>query len=160
MPRMPSRWLVAIFGFGVSTLVAGPASAGPTTQFTVTGDVAAPTTYALPSLQALPPTTEMVTFQTMSGPQTGTFTGPTLWSLLNTVGLQTPAVKNGILRQYVIAGGSDGYTAIFSLAPHRSPRPAGYETGGSWVSCCRAVDTEVGVILVRASPSVSRTRNP
>jgi DMSO/TMAO reductase YedYZ molybdopterin-dependent catalytic subunit len=51
----------------------------------------------------------------MTGPQTGTFTGPTLWTLLNTVGLQTPAVKNGILRQYVVAQGSDGYTSLFSL---------------------------------------------
>jgi DMSO/TMAO reductase YedYZ molybdopterin-dependent catalytic subunit len=115
MLRMPSQWLVAIFGFGVSALVAGQTSAGPTTQFTVTGDVVAPPTYTLSTLEALPPTTETVTFQTMSGPQTGTFTGPTLWTLLNTVGLQTPAVKNGILRQYVVAQGSDGYTSLFSL---------------------------------------------
>src|SRR5712672_3555931 len=92
MLRMPSQWLVAICGFGVSALVAGQASAGPTTQFTVTGDVVAPATYTLATLEALPPTTETVTFQTMSGPQTGSFTGPTLWTLLNTVGLQTPAV--------------------------------------------------------------------
>jgi DMSO/TMAO reductase YedYZ molybdopterin-dependent catalytic subunit len=115
MLRMPSQWLVAICGFGVSALVGGQASAGPTTQFTVTGDVVAPATYTLATLEALPPTTETVTFQTMSGPQTGSFTGPTLWTLLNTVGLQTPAVKNVILRQYVIAEGSDGYTSLFSL---------------------------------------------
>src|SRR5262249_5754251 len=60
-------------------------------------------------------TTETVTFKTGAGPHTGTFTGPTLWSLLNTVGLQTPAVKNGALRQFVVAEGSDGYTAVFSL---------------------------------------------
>ena len=41
--------------------------------------------------------------------------GPTLWTLLNTVGLQTSALKNGILWQYVIATGSDGYTGVFSL---------------------------------------------
>src|SRR5208283_3470493 len=92
-----------------------PASAVPTTQFTVTGDVVAPTTYTPSSLQTLPATTETVTFQNGAGPQTASFTGPTLWSLLNTVGLQTPAVKNGILRQYVVAEGSDGYTALFSL---------------------------------------------
>jgi DMSO/TMAO reductase YedYZ molybdopterin-dependent catalytic subunit len=115
MPRMPSRWLIAILCFGILALATRQASAVPTTEFTVTGDVVAPATYTLPTLVALPPTTETVTFQTMSGPQTGTFTGPTLWTLLNTVGLQTPAVKNGILRQYVVAKGSDGYTAIFSL---------------------------------------------
>ena len=114
MPRKFSHWLIAIFGLGAA-LAVGRASAAPTTEFTVTGDVVSPATYTLSDLQALPPTTETVTFQTMTGPQTGTFTGPTLWTLLNTVGLQTPAVKNGILRQYVVAEGSDGYTALFSL---------------------------------------------
>jgi DMSO/TMAO reductase YedYZ molybdopterin-dependent catalytic subunit len=115
MPRMTSRWLIAFLALVIPALPAGHASAGPTTQFSVTGDVVSPATYTLSDLQALPPTTETVTFQTMTGPQTGTFTGPTLWTLLNTVGLQTPAVKNGILRQYVVAQGSDGYTSIFSL---------------------------------------------
>jgi DMSO/TMAO reductase YedYZ molybdopterin-dependent catalytic subunit len=115
MPRMTSRWLIAFLALVIPALPAGHASAGPTTQFSVTGDVVSPATYTLSDLQALPPTTETVTFQTMTGPQTGTFTGPTLWTFLNTVGLQTPAVKNGILRQYVVAQGSDGYTSIFSL---------------------------------------------
>src|SRR5215469_10841647 len=107
--------LSGVLALGVLTLVAGRALAGPTTEFTVSGDVVSPATYDLASLGLLPPTTETVTFQTMSGPQTGTFTGPTLWSLLNTVGLQTPAVKNGVLRQYVVAEGGDGYTSLFSL---------------------------------------------
>jgi hypothetical protein len=112
---MPSRLLISILCLELFALGARQLSAAPTTEFTVTGDVTAPATYTLSGLQALPPTTETVTFQTMSGPQTGTFTGPTLWTLLNTVGLQTPAVKNGVLRQYVVAQGSDGYTSIFSL---------------------------------------------
>src|SRR5215469_7216358 len=107
--------LSGVLALGVLTLVAGRALAGPTTEFTVSGDVVSPATYDLASLGLLPPTTETVTFQTMSGPQTGTFTGPTLWTLLNTFGLQTPAVKNGILRQYVVAQGSDGYTSLFWL---------------------------------------------
>jgi DMSO/TMAO reductase YedYZ molybdopterin-dependent catalytic subunit len=115
MSCMPSRLLIAILCLDLSVLAAPQPSAAPTTEFTVTGDVTAPATYTLSDLQALPPATETVTFQTMSGPQTATFTGPTLWTLLNTVGLQTPAVKNGILRQYVVAQGSDGYTSIFSL---------------------------------------------
>jgi DMSO/TMAO reductase YedYZ molybdopterin-dependent catalytic subunit len=125
MTWMPGSWLVAVVSLAIQAVAAGQANAGPTTQFTVTGDVVAPATYALSDLQALPPTTETVTFQTMSGPQTGTFTGPTLWTLLNTVGLQTPAVKNGILRQYVVAEGSDGYTSLFSLG---EPAP---QFGGS-----------------------------
>jgi hypothetical protein len=115
MRRTVRAGFSGVFGLGVLTLVAGQAIAGPTTEFTVTGDVVSPAIYDQTGLGSLPPTTETVTFQTMSGPQTGTFTGPTLWTLLNTVGLQTPAVKNGILRQYVVAQGSDGYTSLFSL---------------------------------------------
>ena len=115
MQKMVRAGLNCVFGFGVLALVTGQATAGPTTEFTVTGDVAAPATYDLATLGSLSPTTETVTFQTMTGLQTGTFTGPTLWTLLNTVGLQTPAVKNGMLRQYVVAQGSDGYTSLFSL---------------------------------------------
>lgn len=108
-------WCAGLVG---AALLAGSgwrAVAAPTSQFTVTGDVSARATYALPALQALPVATKTVTYQTASGPQTGSFAGPTLWSLLNTVGLQSPAVKNGVLRQYVVTTGSDGYTAVFSL---------------------------------------------
>jgi hypothetical protein len=115
MRGMHLFWLAAFVGLGISVLGAGPATAVPTTEFAVTGDVIAPTTYDLAALGALPARTETVTFKTGAGPHTGTFTGPTLWSLLNAVGLQTPAVKNGVLRQYVVAEGSDGYTALFSL---------------------------------------------
>jgi len=115
MRRTVRTGLSGVFGLGILALVAGQAGAGPTTELTVTGNVKSPATYDLAGLGSLPPTTETVTFQTMSGPQTGSFTGPTLWTLLNTVGLQTPAVKNGILRQYIVAQGSDGYTSLFSL---------------------------------------------
>jgi hypothetical protein len=115
MQRTVRAGLSSAFGLAVLALVAGQALAGPTTEFSVTGDVVSPAIYDAVGLGSLPPATETVTFQTMSGPQTGTFTGPTLWTLLNTVGLQTPTVKNGILRQYVIAQGSDGYTSLFSL---------------------------------------------
>jgi PEP-CTERM motif len=115
MRKMNPSWPAAILGLAILAVIAGPANAIPTTQFTVTGDGVAPTTYDLVTLSALPETTETVTFKTGAGPHTGIFTGPTLWNLLNGVGLQTPAVKNGALRQYVIAEGSDGYTALLAL---------------------------------------------
>jgi hypothetical protein len=64
-----------VFGLGLLMLVTGQAIAGPTTEFTVTGDVVSPATYDLAGLRSLPPTTETASFQTMSGPQTGSFTG-------------------------------------------------------------------------------------
>ena len=103
MRRTVRAGLRGVLAIGVVGVVAAQAGAGPTTDVTVTGDVVAPATYDLATLGSLPPTTETVTFQTTTGLQTGTFTGPMLWTLLNKVGLQTPAVKNGILHQYVIA---------------------------------------------------------
>ena len=97
-------------------MVSGLANAAPaTTQFTISGDVASPTSYSLEALQVLPPVTEMATYRTAGGPQTGTFTGPPLWTLLNSAGLQSPPVKNGLLRQFIVATGSDGYSAVFAL---------------------------------------------
>ena len=110
------NWRTAIVG---AVMLAGShADAGPvTTQFTVTGALTAPATYNFSSLSALPPTTENVTYQSGGTTVNTSFTGPTLWSLLNTVGLVTPPppVKNGVLLQYVVATGSDGYSALFSL---------------------------------------------
>jgi DMSO/TMAO reductase YedYZ molybdopterin-dependent catalytic subunit len=116
MSRLTYR--AAIVG---AVLLAGSgrhADAGPvTTQFTVTGAVTAPATYTMSNLSALPPMTENVTYQSGGTTVNTSFTGPTLWSLLNTVGLVTPPppVKNGVLLQYVVATGSDGYSALFSL---------------------------------------------
>jgi hypothetical protein len=111
---LPAR-LNGVFILWIFLLITGSAKAAPTTQFTVTGDVVAPTTYTLATLASLPPITETAIYRTAGGPQTGIFTGPTLWTLLNSVGLQSPPVKNGLLRQYVVATGSDGYSALFAL---------------------------------------------
>jgi PEP-CTERM motif len=47
---------------------------------------------------------------------TATFTGVSIWTLLTDAGMVTnPAIKNDILNCYVLATGSDGYEAIFSL---------------------------------------------
>jgi hypothetical protein len=100
---------------GIVLFLAGPAGAAPTTQFAVTGDVAAPAIYDLIALQSLPPTTETVTYRAGSGPKTAIFTGPTAWTLLSTVGLSSPPVKNGALRQYAVGTGSDGYSAVLSM---------------------------------------------
>lgn len=118
MRMSPLTFRTAIVG---AVLLAGcgwnAAAAPVTTQFTVTGDVTAPATYNFSSLSTLPSTTENVTYQSGSTTVNTSFTGPTLWSLLNTVGLVTPPppVKNGVLLQYVVATGSDGYSALFSL---------------------------------------------
>jgi hypothetical protein len=47
---------------------------------------------------------------------TATFTGVSIWTLLTEAGIVTDlAIKNDILNYYLLATGSDGYEAIFSL---------------------------------------------
>lgn len=83
---------------------------GVSSSFIVTGDVKSRATFDLAALQALPQTTRTV--------GNDTFSGVSLWTLLNSsfVGLATdPAVKNDVLGMYVVATGSDGYKALFSM---------------------------------------------
>jgi hypothetical protein len=88
---------------------------GISSQFTLTG-VANPGTYTLTNLMSLPATTLTATYSAGGTPVTDTYTGVSLWTLLNAAGLITdPTIKNDVLRQYVVAVGSDGYEAIFSL---------------------------------------------
>ena len=86
------------------------------TSFTLSGQVGAPGTYDAAALQALPQSTQAVTYRAGSGTVSDTFTGPTLWGVLQAAGGITtdPAAKNGVLRTYVVATGSDGYSAVIS----------------------------------------------
>ncbi len=56
------------------------------------------------------------TYTAAGTPVTDTFTGPTLWSVLQDAGgiSANPAVKNDVLQTYVIATGTDGYEAVIS----------------------------------------------
>ena len=82
---------------------------GVSTQFTVSGAVTQAKRFDLSALQALPTLTSSV-----GGIS---YTGVSFWSLLTaTVGIPLdPTVKNDLLGKYVVATGSDGYQAVFSL---------------------------------------------
>jgi hypothetical protein len=89
---------------------------GVSSQFSLTGGVAHPGTYALANLMSLPATTLIATYFAGSAPVTDMYTGVSLWTLLMSAGLITdPTIKNDVLRKYVAVVGSDGYEAIFSL---------------------------------------------
>jgi hypothetical protein len=91
----------AQFGFSYSPIV-------------MLGDVADPGVYNLRDLA--PVTTQTVTYNAAGTPVTDTYTGITLWNLLSDAGGPTVAdAKNDILGKYVVATGSDGYKAVFSL---------------------------------------------
>jgi hypothetical protein len=89
---------------------------GVSTQFTLSG-VQNPGVYSLSTLENDFTATTMTATYTAGGtPVTDTYTGVSLWTLLNDAGLITdPNIKNDVLRQYVEAIGSDGYAVIFSL---------------------------------------------
>jgi len=97
-----------------------PPSEGPggvSDQFTVAGQIADPATFTPITLAALDQsTTETATFLSGAGQVSDTYTGVSLWTLLQDQGLVTePSIKNDVLRFGVVATGSDGYRALISL---------------------------------------------
>jgi hypothetical protein len=80
----------------------------------VAGQVGDPGIYNLPA--TMPVTMESATYQAAGVPVSDTYTGTTLWDLLTDAGgVTVTSAKNDILSKYVIATGSDGYQAVFSL---------------------------------------------
>ena len=112
-------WMTAALA---ACTLAAPAWAVPT-SFTVSGAVGTPGTYDATALAALPQSTQAVTYRAAGSTVSDSFTGPTLWNVLQSAGgvPVNPANKNDLLRKYVIATGSDGYTAVVS-AGEISPR--------------------------------------
>lgn len=86
----------------------------PTTELNLSGLVETPGTFNIDDLTTLPATTQP------AGYKPGYFTGAVLWDFLQSPGgggglVDTGAQKNDVLRDYVVAIGSDGYRAVFSL---------------------------------------------
>jgi DMSO/TMAO reductase YedYZ molybdopterin-dependent catalytic subunit len=85
------------------------------TSVAVGGAVVTAKTYDAAALQALPQVTQTDVFASGTSTQTHTYTGPTLWSVLNDAGIQTnAAIKNDVLNKVVLAIGTDGYKVVYS----------------------------------------------
>jgi len=96
----------------------GPTGAGGIAdQASLSGAVVDPTIVTPAKLAQLnQPTTETATYIAGSGQVTDTYTGVSLWTLVQNAGLLTdPSIKNDFLRFAVVATGSDGYRAVVSL---------------------------------------------
>src|SRR5262245_43495583 len=106
-------------------------------QVAIGGAVERPGSLSLAQLQALPAVTQTVKYGMGATPQTRTFTGADLWTLLDSRGIKadTPA-KTDFLRKYVVARGSDGYRAAFSLAELRPD----FGNRGSLVAYAELID--------------------
>jgi DMSO/TMAO reductase YedYZ molybdopterin-dependent catalytic subunit len=103
-------------GIALAGTLAAAHAADPSTQIALTGGVTTPQTLKLADLQALPAITQTVSYLSGSTPNTKTYTGASLYSVLEKGGIKTDAsVKNDILRKYVIATGTDGYVSVFAL---------------------------------------------
>jgi hypothetical protein len=89
------------------------------------GNITDPGFYNIPGVT--PVTTESVTYKAAGVPVSDTYSGTTLWNLLNTAGgVTTTSAKNDILSKFVIATGSDGYTSVYSageIDPQFGNRP-------------------------------------
>lgn len=111
------RYVSNLAWLNVVQAPSNPSQGGGTSgSFTLSGLVATPSTYDAAALAALPAVTESVTYTSGGRPVSASFTGVSLWTLLTTAGLLPDlAVRNAGLRQYVLATGSDGYEATFSL---------------------------------------------
>ncbi len=111
---MSSR--LALAPLALAALLATTAAlAAPSTAVVVGGAVDHPATLDAAALQALPQATQTDTFTSGPASQTHTYTGPTLWSVVNAAGIQTTGSKNDLLNRYVLATGSDGYRVVFSM---------------------------------------------
>ena len=118
-----SRLNFAAATLALAAITPVAAWAVPSTAVAVSGQVGTPITLGLSGLQALPQATRSETYRAAGSPVTDTFTGPTLWNVLNAAGgIRTnPAVKNDVLQTYVIATGTDGYKSVISsgeIAPN------------------------------------------
>lgn len=90
-------------------------AAGQPTQFTLTGGVDRPGTYSLDTLQAQPAITQTVSFLGGGSNRTHTYTGASMWGIVNGAGIVAGSARGDILNKYVLATGSDGYKALFSM---------------------------------------------
>lgn len=93
-----------------------PGAGGVSTDFMLGGAVTAPAAFDEADLAALDALTLTVTYTAAGTPVTNTYAGVLLWDLLTDADIMTdPVIRNDILGLYVVATGSDGYRAAFSL---------------------------------------------
>ena len=129
-------WIAAVLA--TSCALALPAQAVPT-SFTVSGAVVTPGTYDAAALGALAQSTQAVAYRAGVSTVSDSFTGATLWSVLQAAGGITvdPSSKNNVLSKYVVATGADGYTTVISageISPkfgNRQDLVATSDTGGT-----------------------------
>ena len=106
---------VTTLSVGEATIPSGPfTSQAPYPNLTIAGNIPAPVTETLSSVEALPATTQTDTFLSGTASKTYTFTGTPLYGLLQSAGLDTTNQAQ-VLDEYTVVTGSDGYSTVYSL---------------------------------------------
>ncbi|KRC27831.1 molybdopterin-binding oxidoreductase [Acidovorax sp. Root217] len=112
----PRRILSASLATAMLLALAACGGSDDSPSVRVQGAVDRPGNYDAAALQRQAAVTQSVTFSSGSGSQSRTYTGATLWSVLNDAGTILDATKkNDGLNRYVVATGSDGYRVAFGL---------------------------------------------
>ena len=109
-------FLTAIFclALGARALAAPPAHSD---SIKIEGGVDHPRTLTAADLQKEPQTSVTISQHTGHGTLSGAFTGVSLWTLLQEVGVTLDsAKKNDLIHHTVTVTGTDGYSAVLSLA--------------------------------------------
>ncbi|WP_428377554.1 molybdopterin-dependent oxidoreductase [Lichenicoccus sp.] len=96
---------------------AGAAAADATTlqRLEIQGRVAHPQVLTVTDLKHLSPTTVTLTQVAEHGPQTATYTGVLLWTLLDRASLVDEPGQKTHLRHTILARGTDDYAVAFGL---------------------------------------------
>lgn len=101
------------FGARGAELQASPVATAEVVE--ITGLVEQPGDLTVPELQQLPTETVEVTYETGSGPERHTFTGTSLFGVIEQRGLQVPPdARNPLLRMYLVVIAKDGYQLVVS----------------------------------------------
>lgn len=96
---------------------AGQGDAGDGGSIAITGAVVHPRTLRLTDLKLEPAITLAVRLKTGKGTLTGSFTGASLWRLLQQAEIKnTGSRNNDVIRRTVTVVGSDGYSTVLSAA--------------------------------------------
>jgi DMSO/TMAO reductase YedYZ molybdopterin-dependent catalytic subunit len=105
---------VICLGFSMAAFADPPAHSD---SVAIKGGVDHPKTLALSDLKHEPQTTVTVSLHTGHGTLAGAFTGASLWTLLQEAGVtMDKGKKNDLIHHTVTVTGSDGYSAVLSLA--------------------------------------------
>lgn len=117
MSELLCRRFVSSIG-GVIIMLLAEASYGVAQEahgIDITGNAVAAGTMTWDELSRLPSVEQEVRYQTSKGEESGRYTGPLLWSILEARGMADLPDHNARLKHSFVVEGRDGYRIVFSI---------------------------------------------